>query len=247
MQFPFFRFSGASVLCVVAMIGPCLLAREQIASAAQDNRLIETTAGRRNHVSATTNPKRPSLQSMKIPGTDYEIDFTRKQSGGVLPPQPLIKAIKYWLSFNFNLRATYPDPYIELAAPEKIIILRYHGFLSDWPRDIVVAGQELPIPLDDMKAAESREDMIAVYDDEMKTIYLPKNWTGSTPAELSILVHEMVHHLQGATRTRYECPQAREQLAYVAQEKWLGLFGRNLKSEFEIDPLTLVVNTRCIY
>jgi hypothetical protein len=47
----------------------------------------------------------------------------------------------------------------------------------------------------------------------MKTIYLPKNWTGSTPAELSVLVHEMVHHLQGATKTKYECPQAREQLA----------------------------------
>jgi hypothetical protein len=187
------------------------------------------------------------FQNTKIPGTDYEIDFSKKQSGGVIPSQALIKAIKYWLAFNFNLRATYPDPYIELAAPENIIPLRYHGFLSDWPRDIVVADQGQPVPFDDMKAAESREDMIAVYDDEMKTIYLPKNWTGGTPAELSILVHEMVHHLQGATRTRYECPQVREQLAYAAQEKWLGLFGRNLKSDFEIDSLTLVVSTRCIY
>ena len=125
------------------------------------------------------------------------------------------------------MRASYPDPDIELAAPEKIVTLRYHNVLSDSPRD--------------------PDELIAVYDDEMKTIYLPKNWNGGTPAELSVLVHELVHHLQGATKTKYECPQAREELAYAAQEKWLTLFGRSLESEFEIDPLTLAVRTHCIY
>ena len=72
---------------------------------------------------------------VKITGTDYEIDFTNSQLSGVLPPRALIKAIKSWLSLNYNLRASYPDPYIELAAPEKIIGLHYHGFLSDAPRD----------------------------------------------------------------------------------------------------------------
>jgi hypothetical protein len=98
-----------------------------------------------------------------------------------------------------------------------------------------------------MVAAYDRQDALAVYDDEMKTIFLPAKWTGSTPAELSILVHEMVHHLQGVAKTEYECPQAREQLAYAAQEMWLGLFSGSLENEFEIDPLTLVVSTRCIY
>jgi len=186
----------------------------------------------------------PAQNHVKIPGTDYEIDFTKKQSRGVLPPRALIKAIKSWLSFNFNLRASYPDPYVELATPEKIASLRYHGFLSDRPRDIVVADQKVPVPLD---TAHDPEEVIALYDDELKTIYLPNNWNGGAPAELSVLVHEMVHHLEGATKINYECPQAREQLAYTAQEKWLALFGRNLKSELEIDPLTLVVSTYCIY
>ena len=79
-----------------------------------------------------------------------------------------------------------------------------------------------------MVTACDREDSLAVYDDETKTIYLPKKWAGTTPAEISILVHEMVHHLQGMAKTRYECPQAREQLAYAAQEMWLGLFGRSI-------------------
>ena len=79
------------------------------------------------------------------------------------------------------------------------------------------------------------------------TIYLPADWTGSTPAEVSVLVHEMVHHLQNVANTKFECPQAREQLAYAAQQRWLGLFDRTLEDEFQLDPFTLLVTTRCMY
>ena len=65
-------------------------------------------------------------------------------------------------------------------------------------------------------------------------------------AELSVLVHETVHHLQHLAGTRFECAQASETLAYAAQEKWLALFGRSLESEFEIDPFTRLVSTRCM-
>jgi hypothetical protein len=60
-----------------------------------------------------------------------------------------------------------------------------------------------------------------------------------------VLLHELVHHLQDASNQRYECPAAREQLAYAAQEKWLALFGQSLESEFDIDPFTLKVSTTC--
>jgi len=79
-----------------------------------------------------------------------------------------------------------------------------------------------------------------------QTIYLPAGWTGRTAAELSVLVHETVHHLQHLAGTRFECTQASETLAYAAQEKWLALFGRSLESEFEIDPFTRLVSTRCM-
>jgi hypothetical protein len=69
---------------------------------------------------------------------------------------------------------------------------------------------------------------------------------GRTPAELSILVHEMVHHLQNEAGLKYECPQAKEKLAYEAQGKWLDLFGLNLEKEFEIDPLALILTTQCL-
>ncbi len=87
--------------------------------------------------------------------------------------------------------------------------------------------------------------IVSVYDDATKTIYLPEGWTGATPAELSILVHEMVHHLQNTGRLKFECLQEREQLAYRAQEQWLSLFGGSLLHDFEIDRLTILVTTRC--
>jgi len=86
-----------------------------------------------------------------------------------------------------------------------------------------------------------------VLSDSTRTIYLPDEWTGSTPAELSVLVHEMVHHLQNLAGLKYECPQAREKLAYTAQERWLGLFGHDLAQDFELDGFSLLAKTKCFY
>jgi hypothetical protein len=89
--------------------------------------------------------------------------------------------------------------------------------------------------------------VVAVYDNVRNTIYLPDTWTGTTPAELSILVHEMVHHLQARSRLTYGCPAAREELAYLAQEQWLAMFDLSLESEFGIDQFTLKVTTSCMF
>ena len=67
------------------------------------------------------------------------------------------------------------------------------------------------------------------------------------PLELSVLVHEMVHHLQNFSGLRYACPQEREELAYSAQAKWLDQFGLNLIDAFELDTLTVLVRTKCFY
>ncbi len=48
-------------------------------------------------------------------------------------------------------------------------------------------------------------------------------------------------------RLTYECPAAREKLAYDAQEKWLGLFGRSLSQDFDVDPITLELTTACMH
>jgi hypothetical protein len=80
-----------------------------------------------------------------------------------------------------------------------------------------------------------------------QTIYLPQGWTGATPAERSVLVHEMVHHMQQQAGLKFDCPQERERLAYQAQQRWLGEAGLTLASEFGIDPFTILVRTSCMF
>lgn len=152
--------------------------------------------------------------------------------------QPLLTAIEAWLAFQFNLPSVERQPHIELANPGRIAALRYQGLLSGSGRESASNGA-----LD----LSSERDIVAVYSDEAQTIFLPEGWTGTTPAELSILVHELVHHVQNAAGLKYACPQEREKLAYDAQERWLGLFGHNLEHDFELDGFSLLVKTRCLY
>ena len=128
-----------------------------------------------------------------------------------------------WLSSNFDLPVRDDHPAIQLVPSEQLAMLRYGA----------IAGANANEP-------------IAVYDDRAKTIYLSENWTGATAADISALVHELVHHLQNATGLSYQCPGAREALAYEAQEKWLSLFGTNLLAQFDIDPMTLKLRTACM-
>jgi hypothetical protein len=152
--------------------------------------------------------------------------------------QPLLTAIEAWLALQFDLPSVERQPRIELAPPGRIAALRYQGLLSGSGRENAPNGAS---------DLSSERDIVAVYSDVAQTIFLPEGWTGTTPAELSILVHELVHHVQNAAGLKYSCPQEREKLAYDAQERWLGLFGHNLEHDFELDGFSLLVKTRCLY
>jgi len=57
----------------------------------------------------------------------------------------------------------------------------------------------------------------------------------------------MVHHLQNLGGLKFDCPQARERLAYAAQDQWLARSGQNLTDEFELDALTVLLRTKCMH
>ena len=153
--------------------------------------------------------------------------------------QALLTVIVTWLSINFGLPATHQHPSVEIVPPAKMAEVRYARLASIRPdRAAAEAGRTA--------AADLGHDVHAIYDDMSRTIYLREGWTGTTPAEVSLLVHEMVHHLQNAAGLKYDCPQAREKPAYVAQARWLELFDRTLAEEFEIDPMTVLVRTNCM-
>jgi hypothetical protein len=148
-----------------------------------------------------------------------------------------ITAMEIWVSNQFDLPAMHEHPRIEFAPPAKIASLRFTDLLSD-------AGAQVE---PNNRASSAQHDTIAIYDDATRTIYLPEGWTGGTAGELSILVHEMVHHFQNVLALKHECPQEREKLAYLAQERWLGLFGHSLADDFALDPFSLFAKTTCFY
>jgi Domain of unknown function (DUF6647) len=176
-----------------------------------------------------------TVQSVEIPGTGFAVLL---ESGEGRPTATLLNAIETWLSIQFDLPAMRSDPRIELVPPEKIVALRYRGLLPNG------GTEDAP---NSRSAISSESDTVAVYYDSAQTIYLPQGWTGSTAAELSILVHEMVHHIQHLAGLKHECPQEREKLAYVAQDRWLNLFGHSLAQDFDLDAFSLLVKTKCFY
>ena len=145
--------------------------------------------------------------------------------------QALLTAIVVWLSASFDLPALYEVPRVEFVSATQMTAQRYKPLLPAERADSVHGDQA---------------GTVALYNDDTKTIYLPHGWAGRTPAELSVLVHEMVHHLQNIAKLTHECPQEREKLAYEAQDKWLALFGTSLEEEFGIDGFTRLAKTGCL-
>ena len=209
-----------SVFLAYAMLAPCDAAQEPA---------IKQAAARDAKGMA------PLSQKVRIPGTDYVVYADARPSAlkGTQPAPELLRAIVTWLASEFQLPRLTIHPTIRFESSARITIFRHTGFLSDDPRSTA------PVP-------KGQREVVAAYDPLNQTILLPERWTGGTPAELSILVHEMVHHMQNVARTRYACPQASEELAYAAQERWLHLFGRNLAADFEIDGFTLLASTTCM-
>ena len=137
---------------------------------------------------------------------------------------PLLDTIFLWLSANFDLPVPEHVPRLATLPEADLIAMRYG------PEAQVALGQ-----------------VVALYDETRRTIYLSEGWSGQTPAELSVLVHEVVHHMQFASGQRFACLGERERFAYDAQKEWLALFGETLATAFDIDAATLLVGTVCTH
>lgn len=137
---------------------------------------------------------------------------------------PLLEIIELWLVSNFDLVPAETAPELRTMPAADLVALRYGTGSQVRPGDVVGA-----------------------YDHGSRTIYLIDDWSGRGAAEISVIVHEMVHHLQSSAGISFPCPAAREKLAYEAQDAWLRLFGTDLNGAFGIDPATLLVSTICTH
>ena len=150
----------------------------------------------------------------------------------------LLGLIAVWLAQKFGFPTDGKHPQVQLVEPESLIVLSRRA-----------PGMETgnrATKVDSFKPSDAG-DRLAVYDDAHRIIYLTRGWTGTTAAEASILVHEMVHHLQNIAGEKFECPEAREKAAYSAQEAWLEMFGSSLEKQLDVDPFTLLVLSTCKY
>lgn len=138
----------------------------------------------------------------------------------------LLEGIAAWLAIEFDLPATKRVPTLRAVAPTEMAALRYHGLAP---------------------TGSDAGDLLALYERSQRTIYLPVGWRGATPAEVSILVHEMVHYLQELAGHAYECVEDRERLAYRAQDRWLVLAGSSLEIEFGVDAFTVLARSTCLH
>lgn len=146
----------------------------------------------------------------------------------------LSEEVIVWISANFDLPANSDRPQIQFATQTEMMRIRiadrmrWRGYVQEEP------------------AAENERSVVAIYDTSSRTIYLPENWRGESATDQSILVHEMVHHLQNLAGVKFECPAAREKAAYLAQDKWLARFGKSLESDFDVDMFTVVISSACM-
>ena len=146
----------------------------------------------------------------------------------------LMTVIITWLSMNYGLPLVQDLPQVQFVDPPQM----YEVHISRLTNDEIALLRN---------AGQTGDDLVAVYDDRSRTIYLPANWSASSPADVSVLVHEMVHHLQRFDDEIFACAEAREKPAYKAQADWLNLIGKSLEQEFELDAMSLLFLTKCYH
>jgi hypothetical protein len=156
----------------------------------------------------------------------------RSDSNAKLIASSLLGEIEIWLASNFDLPTAKERPAIAIVSQAQLVAKRL-------PQNSPSEGAAHADP--------TQRRVVALYDDRARAIFLADDWLGTSPADKSILVHEMVHHIQNLAGIKYECPMAREKPAYLAQDKWLSQFGLSLEKEFDVDMFTIVVSSACAY
>lgn len=89
--------------------------------------------------------------------------------------------------------------------------------------------------------------IVAFYDRKTATIFLSSDWDGSDLADKSILVHELVHHLDASTEDWQPSMDGGERLAYDLQDRFLQANGSDLFTALGIDPFSRLMLSEWLY
>jgi len=90
---------------------------------------------------------------------------------------------------------------------------------------------------------------LALYMESSETIYLSNDFSWTSKKDQSILLHELVHHMQFANnyqKTTESCKRSvLEAQAYSVQSEWLKTYGMSLEKDIGLGPLYLYIITTC--
>ena len=92
-----------------------------------------------------------------------------------------------------------------------------------------------------------KDTTMGLYDHEKKIVYLnPLLKKHDKPVHDSVLLHELVHHMQFHNKVKFRCLGELEEKAYMLQDKWLQKKGRkSVFEELEISPLYFYIIIQC--
>ncbi|HEV7259655.1 MAG TPA: DUF6647 family protein [Bosea sp. (in: a-proteobacteria)] len=174
-------------------------------------------------LTSETRARDETIERLRL-GSGFEIIIGERQRD---PGGRLLKALAIWVGAKLGHPVPTSLPKVVFRPEHLVAALRFKQHVSEF----------MP--------QGGRTSIISVYDSREKIIYLRESWSGATAADLSVLVHELVHHFQEERQTKFECDAERGAKAFELQEKWLRLFGESLEEAFQIDPFTLLVRTSC--
>jgi Domain of unknown function (DUF6647) len=109
----------------------------------------------------------------------------------------MIMVLIGWIAAHSNLAAARP-PQIKFV-PKHEMEERYYG----------------------AKHRQQFSHLQAFYLPDKMTIYLPNTWHADDLRDRSVLLHELVHHLQKTNHFKTSCPAVWERQAYELQFDWL--------------------------
>ncbi len=122
--------------------------------------------------------------------------------------------------------------------------------LDGWLKDRIAYPRKAPPRIriiDSAGAANLRQRSVrmsqrtrGLYDPEAQTIYLVAPWSPRDAGDVSVLLHELVHHRQDGARHWY-CPGAQEPEAYRLQQAWLAERGLAMR----INRIAVVLEAGC--
>lgn len=138
----------------------------------------------------------------------------------------LLLALMTWIQAASGLPMPDAPPTVARVSPQRMAELA----------DPTAAGSARP---------SARSGYLALYHLESRTILLRPDWRAEDLRDRSILLHELVHHMQAESGQAYPCPGAREREAYELQARWLDERGADLFQLMGMNGLFFHALTRC--